>query len=272
MKYTISDSIHGAFPWRVVFAGDWHGDKHWAVKCVRFAHDAGADFIVHVGDLGYNYERAYKDGYIFNKPLQRALDKYDINLIWIDGNHDNHHWLRQLPVRPDGFVQTGAKGRVFWAPRGLRWTWADVKFGALGGAYSINHKHLEEGYSLFSDLEDIQPKDVELLGHEKLDILLTHEVAEGTPVRRLFKMDQFRENITRATRLKVLDAVNNTRPDLTFAGHWHQRLNHNIIRDDGGVTVEHVLDKEHKSGNLVTYDLFDNEIVANSVLPRVSGF
>lgn len=255
------NSLQETVPWRIVIAGDWHGNKYWAKKSVQIAHRMGADFILHVGDLGYNFENASKDGYIFNKPLQKELDKYDINLVWIDGNHDNHNWLRSLPKREDGFVQTGSGGRVFWAPRGLRWTWGEVKFGALGGAYSINFKYLKEGYSIFANLEDVKEEDLTILGKDKLDVLLTHEIAEGTPVKKLFNMSDEREIITAETRNKILRAVNNTRPEHVFSGHWHQRVDHTINRNDGGVTYQHVLDKENKVGNLVAYDIFDNEII-----------
>lgn len=253
-------SLLNVYPSRVLIAGDWHGDKIWAKKCIEMADTLGADFILHVGDFGYNFDYAEKDGFVFNKPVQKELEKYDINLIWIDGNHDNHKWLQGLPQRQDGFVQTGAAGRVFWAPRGHRWSWSEVKFGALGGAYSINAEYLTEGKTLFSDLENIKESDIQKLGHEQLDILLTHEVAENVPVKEHFKLKEEKEIIAIENRRKVLTAIENTKPKYVFSGHWHQQIEHDITRVDGGNTKQYVLNNEHRKGSIILLDLFDYEI------------
>lgn len=252
--------IPNAAPWRIAIAGDWHGNRHWAKKMIQIAHKSGADFIVHVGDLGYNFDSASKNGAVFNKPLQKELEKHDMNLIWVDGNHDNHQWLQGLPRRSDGFIQTGSAGRVYYAPRGHRWTWGGITFGTLGGAYSINAHRLQEGISLFAKLEEPSIKDMETLGHEKLDILITHDVAWTVPVKKIITLDEKREKQANITRQIILEAVQRTKPDLIFSGHWHQRVTHNIVREDGGVTVQHVLDKENSPNNMVLLDIFDLDI------------
>lgn len=272
MKYNNETSLDHLAPWRVVIAGDWHGNRHWATTSIRRAHEVGADFIVHVGDFGYNFDRASKDEYVFNAPVQKALKKYDMNIVWIDGNHDNHAWLNGLPARPDGFVQTGSGGRVFWAPRGHRWNWSGFKFGALGGAFSVNASVLTEGLSIFAELEDVKQEDVDRLGTGKLDVLLTHDIPFGVPVHKFFTITDSREDSAVATRKKILEAVNNTRPEYVFSGHWHQRLQHDLVRDsDSGITKQHILDRETKNGNLVVFDLFDKSVSHISDFPNFSN-
>lgn len=245
-------------PWRVAIAGDWHCHMgaHHARRALGTAKHHGIDVLIHVGDLGYHYD--HPDGHWFDKPLRNALEEFDMAMVWIDGNHENHGWLREQPVREDGFVQTGAGGRLFWAPRGHRWTWFDRTFGALGGAFSINGKHLVEGVTFFPGMEEVQVGDLARLGPERLDVLLTHEVPSRVPVRKHLQLSQHLEDQGNMGRVLLQHAVEGTKPYHVFSGHWHQRLDHDLVRlVDGGVTQCHVLDMEHRAGNMVFLDLID---------------
>lgn len=252
------EDITALAPARVVIAGDWH--KHsfanHAIHVMKYAKLIGADGIIHVGDLGYNFDA--KNDKDFDKPLRDALEEFDLFMLWIDGNHDNHEWLQSLPKREDGFVQTGAGGRLFYIPRGTRWEWAGTRFAGLGGAFSVNKNYLDEGKTLFEDLEQVQPEDVVRLGNEKLDVLFTHDVPTGVRVKKHIRLVPEFEKLSAISRTLIRKAVENTRPDDVFSGHWHQRRDEELIRAvDGGQTTVHILDMEWNVGNIAIYDVFE---------------
>lgn len=251
-------------PLRIVIAGDWHrhtGANH-ARKIIDYAVNRGADGIVHVGDLGYNYAWGPNgSGYSFEKPLRNLLEKNNLFLLWIDGNHDNHAWLRSLPVREDGFVQTGSSGRMFWVPRGHRWTWYDSVFAGLGGAYSINKKYLVEDVSQFSEFEEVSKDDVATLGEDKVNVLFTHDVPLSAPVKSSLRLRPETERAADRSRILLQKAVENVKPDFLFSGHWHQFLNYELKYADEHVTDATVLNMEYRRGNAVLFDVVLQEVI-----------
>lgn len=124
-----------------------------------------------------------------------------------------------LPAAADGFVDL--TDRCVYLPRGHRWTWNGVRFGALGGAFSIDWRERRVGTSWWPE-EVTTAKDVEKLGSGPLDVLVTHDAPEGVPLSglRLPVEDQVR---TDAVRSLVADAVKATSPALVLHGHWHRR-------------------------------------------------
>jgi len=239
-------------------AGDWHRHRHarHAIQAIRFAHDNGVKVIVHVGDFGYRYGRDADNGFLFEKPIQLALEKYDVTLIWIDGNHDNHALLRSLEPLPNGFVKTGSSGRMFYAPRGLRWIWHDRVFAALGGAFSVDHHHRKEGFDLFAELEEVSRDDLNKLGTEHVDYLFCHDVPKRVSMKSMFNFV-----VPENTRELIQEAVDTTKPLRVFSGHWHQRRDYRIPRKDGGESFGHCLNKEYCDDNVLFLDLITNEVI-----------
>lgn len=244
-------------PQRILLAGDWHrhvGARH-AIKVVQFAKENDIDTIVQLGDFGYRFGKNGDDGYRFEKPLQIALAANNVNLVWIDGNHDNHRLLHDLPRLANGFVKTGSSGRIFYAPRGHRWTWRDRTFGALGGAWSVNWRHLTEGVDLFSLLEETSDEDLASLGAGPLDYLLCHDVPKRVAMKSILG-----EVLTENTRKILQQAVDTTKPLRVFSGHWHQRKDYRIPRKDGLESFGHLLNMEYFDDNIAILDLETNQV------------
>jgi len=244
-------------PLRILVVGDWHRNIHAAFpkKVVAYAKSIGIEVILHVGDFGYKYGVRGNDAYMFEKPLHRALQEAGIQLVWVDGNHENHEYLRALPLLPNGFAQTGARGNIYYAPRGLRWQWSGRTFGALGGALSINAARLQEGVTLFADLEEPTYEDLDKLGKDKLDYLVCHDVPMRVALKSIFGVP-----VKSETRIVLQKAVDTLKPERVFSGHWHQRSDFRIPRDDDGETFGHILDKEFTVGNILILNLEDNTI------------
>lgn len=116
--------------------------------------------IIHVGDLAVLWPAA-NDNDKFTKVLKRRLDEHNLTLVFVDGNHDVHPKLRALPVNEDSFGVIN--GRLLYAPRGHRWNWSGIRFGALGGAYSVDRRSRKLGKSWWEG-EETSKADVCRLG------------------------------------------------------------------------------------------------------------
>lgn len=239
-------------PSRVLVAGDWHrhSGARFAIRVIEYAAKHGIGAIIQTGDFGFRFGADSENGYIFEKPLQLALKKHGIYLVWVDGNHDNHQWLREQKALHNGFVKTGSSAHVFYAPRGHRWTWSGRTFGALGGAWSFNWYSLKEGVTLFKALEEVKQEDVDKLGDLPLDYLITHDAPASVQLESIFG-----ELEPEKSRALIQQAVDRTTPRRVFSGHWHQRRDKKALRADGSHSEVHVLNKENTAGNFVILDL-----------------
>lgn len=237
---------------KIVTAGDWHGSTRWMRQVLTCAARDGYKVIVHVGDLKvlwYDEYPDYPEAGGFTAELAGLLEDLGLVFIFVDGNHDVHPKLRALTLNTDGFGVIS--DRLLYAPRGHRWTLRGVRFGAIGGAYSIDRYRGKEGLDWFVD-EVTVPDDVEALGTEPLDVLITHDVPAGIDVETMFDLPEAIEREANIVRSLLRDAVRATEPKLVFSGHWHQRRTGLVPGMEARV---HVLDKEFKAGNLVSLDL-----------------
>lgn len=227
---------------KLLFAGDWHGDEDWASEAIGRAADTGAAWVVQLGDFGFGFYRLGDDpaqpgDWAPRCPFARRVSALAVELgvqvVFIDGNHDNPVLLARLahsrdPAGAEAFVPV--EDGLFWAPRGHRWEWDGIRFGALGGAYSIDRRMRTTGLDFWPE-EVTAPADVARLGHDPLDVLVCHDgptIPEGfrpLPGASPRKVDQ-------ASRDQVATAVERTRPRLVVHGHWH--LRYTAERPDGG--------------------------------------
>lgn len=249
---------------RIVIAGDWHGNISWMRRALEAVRDAGHKLIIHVGDLQvlwpydiggpltpeqYALMPNAGDYYEFTWELGSLLEKYGITLLFVDGNHDNHPALRALPLDGHGFGVIS--DRLKYLPRGHRFTMAGVRFGALGGAYSINRDRLTLGASWWPE-ETVERADVAALGAGALDVLITHDVPAGITLAKAFELPAAVERDSYMSRILLREAVRNTGPSLVFSGHWHQRRTESLPFTG---TQVHVLDRDGGTENLAVLDL-----------------
>lgn len=218
---------------RILVAGDWHGNTAWAMHAVEQAAALGIDTILQVGDLAVLWPG--EAGSTFTFKLNKHLARRGVRLVFVDGNHDNHTALRDLPRDTAGFgvVSSKTKGGgdldlIRWAPRGHRWTWPSVdgrqvRFGALGGAFSIDHRYRTPGRDWWPRIEEVQPEDLDALGRDPLDVLVSHDCPTGASPPSGPRIDPGDDAQSKVSRDLLRAAVNATKPRLMFAGHWHQR-------------------------------------------------
>ena len=107
-------------PARLLVAGDTHGNwLHWTRVLLPAAPKHHVGGIIQLGDFGY--WPITGEGRDYLAWLSAELDDDDLTVIFVDGSHEDHKALRQLPTRPDSFVEV--TDRILWAPRGRRSTW-----------------------------------------------------------------------------------------------------------------------------------------------------
>lgn len=209
-----------------MLAGDWHGNAAWAVRCIEHAAENGADVILQLGDFGFwNFTNGETITYL--ETMHAALDAAEIELYWIDGNHENHD-LIAFYARDRVPWSLPTYGRIVHLPRGFRWQWWDQTWMALGGAHSVDSFSRTEGRSWWP-AEHLSEEDVAYASQGKVDVLVAHDCPAGVnipgiyppgvgkqewPLNELVRAEEHRESVRRV--------VQATQPSRLFHGHYHR--------------------------------------------------
>jgi len=205
---------------KIAFAGCWHANAEWAGLVMRHAADQrGADVLVHTGDFGYTFDPAFVGA------MERLIARFNLPIYFVDGNHDNHRWLRRQKQNDDGTIRVGEG--LTYLPRGHRWAWEGVHFLALGGARSIDrqYRHLTEPPYWWST-ETITPMEAALArSGGPVDVLVSHDAPSGIVIPDFDQYSDGYQGIeviaSQAHRQLLRDVVNAVRPDVIFHGHYH---------------------------------------------------
>lgn len=210
---------------KLLLLGDTHGVGNCLARAINFAQAEQLDAIFQVGDFGY-WPRS---GTTRNSYIAMAAES-PVLVYWLPGNHedwDDYEAVTEaLDKDDDGFCVWGSM-RI--APKTNSWTWDGLKFGSLGGAYSVDRSMRTEGQSWFPQ-EMPEYSDVDNLPDD-LDILLTHEApinladALGWTTPKSWKIDKVLSGQSQGV---ILSAVNRTLPALLVHGHWHVRMNYYV--------------------------------------------
>ena len=208
-------------PSRLLVAGDTHGNwLHWKHVLLPAAHEHRVDGIVQLGDFGY--WPLTGDGRDYIKVLTGQLAKADLWVVFVDGNHEDHKALLQIPPRADGLVEITE--RILWAPRAHRWAWSGIRFVALGGAFSIDRRYrkLDSGRWGWFEEETITAEQAErAIASGPADVLLTHDAPVDALPKGSETPEKYEESTLEGTRRVQAVAVA-TKPKLLLHGHWHQ--------------------------------------------------
>ena len=242
---------------KILIAGDWHRDAHWAVETVKAAREQGIQHLIHLGDLGAFWPSDYPEApsrtntlgnaYGFTRSLSDAVRDASLRFMFIDGNKDNHGFLASLPQRRSGEAEM--MGLVY-LPRGTRFRLGGRRFGALGGTISLDRGPRQNGVDWWPE-EEVTPEDVRRLGAKPLDVLLTHEMPSNVEPSSWSRLHPDARTAADRSRRLIREAVEATRPAYVFSGHWHERETATV---PGTTAALHVLDRERRVGNSVVLD------------------
>jgi len=217
-------------PERVMLAGDWHGAAAWGVAAIEHAQRNHCDVIIQLGDFGF-WCKDHPASARYLDALEKALDKANITLYWVDGNHEDHARLWPMQHEHKPWVTLNAYNHIVYLPRGYRWQWWDKTWMALGGGVSVDKEWRTEGIDWWPQ-EEITEEDVAHASREgNVDIVVAHDAPKGVnipgigpinkqrpgenpwPIHILYQAEKHRE--------KMRQVWNATHPDWWFHGHYH---------------------------------------------------
>lgn len=220
-------------PTKLAIAGDWHGSGGWAAQAIWYAKKVkAADHLIQVGDFGYWLPGSGRDRYLAQ--VQEAADDWGIDIWWLDGNHEYHPELVDLVARngKDHPIPLPGYDRIFYLPRGYRWSWWGKNFMALGGAFSIDRYLRTEGKGWWPE-EVLTDEDVTWACHPPhgVDVIFAHDCPQGVSIPGIGPESKPRGGAeiwppamlhgAAQHRLKVRDVWDKHHPKFWYCGHYH---------------------------------------------------
>lgn len=227
-------------PDRFVAAGDWHGNFNQANRVIGYMTGAFPDVktIVQLGDFGLWHGQK---GTEFLDKLNAALVEHEIFVLWTDGNHENFVELEEYPLHDDGYRII--RSNIIHLPRGFRWEWYSVKFGALGGAHSVDKHMRTEGSSWWPQEWVTRDEINTFIDGGPVDVVVMHDSPAGAPnnvtddalnqqqAAQWFGWDNLEMAALHRKRLAL--AIDPTDPFLILHGHYHRFWQQDYVREGG---------------------------------------
>ena len=217
---------------KVMVLGDLHGDTAAGINAIRKAKELGIAHIVQVGDFGIFPK--YRDMITYLDDLNSALRVRDVNLYFLDGNHDDADFVMaigQMGYRDDR-GRIPLRSNLSYLPRGCQWTWNHKRFMAVGGAVSVDRewRQIQERNrgprTLWFPNEQLDPALLNAIvqpfanGTAKpVDYLFTHDSPTNAPFGARIKEDA--DSQAHRQRMDILGRE--VKPSLWFHGHFHTR-------------------------------------------------
>lgn len=251
---------------RIGVAGDWHGNRNWALRCVRTFADAGIGEIYHLGDFGV---WPGPKGRQYLLEIEAALASHSMVMFVAPGNHEDYDQIAELPALDRGHdigkVQW-LTDRVALLPRGHRWERAGWSFLALGGAPSVDRWSRREGLDWWP-AEAITDEDISrVVGGGHADVMLAHDAPDaalGTPaVASVLRSNPlgwpiYALHYAAEGRTRMTTAFLAVEPRLFLHGHFHVR-DHVVVEHFDHPTQVVALDCDGSpEGNLVVVTLLE---------------
>jgi len=252
--------------YRYGIAGDWHGNKPWAVARLHDFSEAGITEILHLGDFGLFGD---PEGIEYLRTLNEVCEALGIKLLVTMGNHDNYVMYDAMLTVEEGdhagWRYTPEFPNILYATRGQRWTREEVSFVSMGGANSIDRYGRIEGYNWWAD-EQIGYGDVYRTREGGYaDVMIAHEAPDGIPLFGNHRTDPDGKWSAKAieysqhSRVAARQAVDGVKPGMYFFGHYHYFYDIDITLDDGegsDYTMRAIgLDKDGCDNNIGTLEL-----------------
>lgn len=217
------------FDRNLMFLGDIHGSISWFTYILNICRSWDIKTIIQAGDFGYYPRLPY--GEKFLRMIAKSLIDDDITMIVVPGNHEDWHSILYTDHKYDdeGFIlpianQTSLLKMIY---PGLVWTWCDLRFTGLGGAWSVNREEMEADepapYMLYFPEEVISESDLYKMSEIEgdVDIFVSHDSPWGVNIPTIY--NEFPEsNNNRRALATAVDMVN---PKLLVHGHYHIRYN-----------------------------------------------
>lgn len=213
---------------KILMAGDTHMDLEHLQYLVDVASVEADSRLFVLGDFGY-WEHV-PAGILFLDKLDGYAGSKGVTVYFLDGNHDKMSMILERYAEDaddEGFLRV--RERIYYAPRGHRWTWDGSSFIALGGAYSVDKRQrlrwehtlgAPAGSSWFPE-EEMSDEDMDriLANGNLVTVILAHDKPrDSEPGWNRKDLDACLPNQERLQR-----AIEVLRPCHFFHGHLHHR-------------------------------------------------
>ena len=179
----MTDSPQGAVdiaPGRVLVAGDWHGNRYWALNVIHRVPQllAGEQrpLIVHLRDFGIWPD---DDGRRYLTAVSTALGQVNAELWFIDGNHEDFTQLASGAADPAGRIPL--RPNIYHVPRGYRWDWHGRRWLACGGGVSLDQAVRRPGHDWWPQEEITGEQEAAIIGGGAADVMVCHDCPAGVP-------------------------------------------------------------------------------------------
>ncbi len=228
-------------PKHVLAAGDWHGNRDWALSVIKrvpqLLREEQTKVVLQLGDFGIwpGIEgRRYLDS------VSAVLGLVNAQLWFVDGNHEDFLQLAQMAsaTLPDGRVEV--RPNVFHLPRGHRWMWHGLTWLACGGGVSLDKAARTEGVDWWPQEEITSEQETALIGGGHADVMVCHDCPSGVahqfprPPSWWSPADLARSDAHRKRLQRIVSAV---RPAHLMHGHLHLAYQRNCDFGYGPVQV-----------------------------------
>lgn len=235
---------------RILVVGDTHASLSWVqVWFPGQLERWRPDVVIVAGDFGFWPHTG--DGCAFLAQLETVCANHDVEVWFVDGNHEHHDALAGLERAADGRAQVS--GHVWYLPRGYRWSFDGRVWLAAGGAVSVDRYARTPHVDWFPD-EVLSAGQVRAIGEAgRADVVVAHDAPPGIgPLDAMLQLSEKlwrRELIEAGQRHRetvgsLCDAV---APSVWFHGHYHVRYSHTA----GGVRFEGLSLSDHPVGHAV---------------------
>lgn len=201
---------------RLLMVGDVHGDLPFMRRVVEYAQEWTIDLIIQLGDFG----AYWPGGERFTRGLWELSETMPI--YFLRGNHDNATFLDACVVEHGWENPITLKNQLTFLPDGCRFELGGKQFGVLGGGFSIDWRIRTPEVNWWPQIEMAEAEDLDRLGKERLDVLLTHDSPERLD-HLAHQLGPFDEENCELTKRVIRDGIRATKPYRLFHGHWHHR-------------------------------------------------
>ena len=208
----------------IYFKGDTHGGYRDIIKFCNRQHLLRTDFIIILGDAGYNYYGGERDA-----EAKLHLSHVKPTILCIHGNHE----IR--PANIPSYKMKEWNGGIVWyeeeypnllfAKDGEIYTLNGLNYLAIGGAYSVDkHLRLRRGAGWW---EDEQPSDEikryveEQIRTHRVDVILSHTCPRKYTPTEVFLPMVDQSTVDNSTELWLDTIEGKLNYNAWYCGHWH---------------------------------------------------
>lgn len=207
----------------IYITGDMHGDINQMQQVMEKINCNKDNTLIVLGDFGGNYYCNKKDNL-----FKDAINKYNINLFVIRGNHDanpvNVNNIKTVEKYGNiGYIQEEYPS-IFYAENGLIYNIENNSFLVLGGAYSVDKWYrLEKGYKWFIDEQMSQDLQEKILKSDinKVDVILSHTCPYPNIPKHLFLRQIEQSTVDNSMELFLSKIKTKIQYKNWFFGHFH---------------------------------------------------